>query len=56
MQEVISDSNWFSLTSTSQQKQDATSYYQLKRILDVTIVLFSLILLLPLLFAIGILI
>lgn len=56
MQEVISDSNWFSLTSTSRQERDATSYYQLKRILDVTIVLFSLVLLLPLLFAIGILI
>jgi lipopolysaccharide/colanic/teichoic acid biosynthesis glycosyltransferase len=56
MQEVISNPNWLSLTSTSQQKQDATSYYQLKRVLDVTIVLFSLIFLLPLLVVIGIII
>lgn len=58
MQEVISNPNWLSLTSTStsQQEQDAISYYQLKRILDVTIVLFSLILLLPLLLMIGIMV
>ena len=56
MQEVISNPNWLSLTSTSQQEQDAISYYQLKRVLDVTIVLFSLILLLPLLVMIGIIV
>ena len=56
MQEVMSNPNWLSLTSTSQQKQDAVSYYQLKRVLDVTIVLFSLILLLPLLMMIAIII
>lgn len=56
MQQVMSNTNWLSLTSTSQQEQDATSYYQLKRILDVTIVLFSLILLLPLLLLIGIIV
>ena len=54
MQEVMSNSNWLSFTPASQTKQDAMSYYQLKRVLDVTIVLFSLILLLPLLVVIAI--
>jgi lipopolysaccharide/colanic/teichoic acid biosynthesis glycosyltransferase len=56
MQEVMNNSNWLSFTSTSQPKQEAMSYYQLKRVMDVTIVLFSLILLLPLLALIAVII
>jgi len=56
MQEVMNNSNWLSFTSISQPKQEAMSYYQLKRVMDVTIVLFSLILLLPLLALIAVII
>lgn len=58
MQQVVRNTEWLSFTSTKDNaaEQESVSYYRLKRVMDVTIVILSLILLLPLLALIAILI
>ena len=58
MQQVVQNPQWSSLTSTKQNsaEKQAVAYYRLKRVLDVTLVVLSLVFLLPLLALIAIII
>ena len=58
MQQVVHNPEWLALTPEKRNiaEQEAVTYYRLKRILDVTLVVLSLILLLPLLAMIAVII
>ena len=58
MQQVVRNPEWIHLTceELNEGEQEAVSYYRLKRIVDVAIVVVSLVFLLPLLIIIGIIV